>query len=204
MKNTLYLLLLFYFSSCHQDNEMDGAITGRLLLFGTDQPIASADVQLLGSAMGNATGGNAYVSYWQGQTQSDGSFIVPKSSNADWLYFKSTDEFWDLGYASAQVVDYDGSNSNYYIYGKAKVHIQVLDTSLSGLVSGVYVYAYAPESEFVTLIAPGDVYSVDVFAHAQQRVAFQKLLLNGEQTEPEFIYFTNPTFLGEDTLVISI
>jgi hypothetical protein len=54
------------------------------------------------------------------------------------------------------------------------------------------------------LLGPNDVYTVDVFANEQQRVAFQKLLINGEQTDPQFIYFTNPSFLGEDTLKIQI
>ena len=202
MKKTFYLLLLLYFSACKPENETSGSITGKLLLFGTQEPISAAEVQLLGSTSENATGGNAYVSYWQGQTQSDGSFIIPRSSSADWLYFKSTADYWDLGYASSMEVDHKGSNSEYYLYGKAKLHIQAEDTSQLGNVAGVYVYPYAPEAEFVKLLSPDEVYTIEVFANDQQRVAFQKLLINGEQTDPQFIYLTNPSFLGEDTLKI--
>ena len=204
MKKTFYLLFLLHLFSCKQENEMGGAITGKLLLYGTQEPIAAADIQLLGSTAEDATGGSAYLSYWQGQTQSDGSFIAPRSSSADWLYFKSTDDYWDLGFAGSSEVDQNGSNSLYYLYGKSKLHILIQDTSHLGNVTGVYVYPYAPESEFVRLLGPNDVYTVDVFANEQQRVAFQKLLINGEQTDPQFIYFTNPSFLGEDTLKIQI
>jgi len=204
MKKTFYLLLFLHFISCQPENEMNGSITGKLLLYGTKEPIATADVQLLGSTGESATGGNNYVSYWQGETQSDGSFIIPRSSAADWLYFKSTDDYWDLGFSSSSEVDYNGSNSDYYLFGKAKLHIQVCDSSSQGNVAAVYVYPYAPEADFVRLLAIQEVYTVDVLANEQQRIAYQLLYTNGEQSQPYFIYLTNPNISGSDTLKIQI
>lgn len=204
MKNTFYLLSLLCFSACQPENEISGSITGRLLLFGTKEPIGSADVQLLGTSADLSTSSSAYTSYWKGETEYDGSFIIPRSSVADWLYFKSTDDYWDFGLSGSIEVDHNGANSDYYLFGKAKLHIQVCDTSNSGAVAGAYIYPYAPEADFVKLVSLQDVYSVDVLANEQQRVAYQLLYTNGEQSAPLFLYLNNPGFLGSDTLKIKI
>ncbi len=176
-------------------------LKGYLREYGTDVPIANAQVYLLRNDTYNTSGN--YQSVVQVTTNAQGYFDIDDTHDASLFYAKAGNNHIDLGVQAGSVFTPGETIQTFYLYGKAWTRFAIQDTGQVNSIAGVSLYPLSnlSQTQYILNNASNQIV-LPALGLASNQVAYQVNYADG--TVGSFTYMNFLNAAPQDTLSVSI
>jgi hypothetical protein len=155
---------------------------GRLLEYGTEEPVDNADVKLLKPVFSGPTGSGSYETIWSGKTDHNGVFTTQWSNEMQLGYFVGDSSFFDLGPSQASWVEGDQSMQTFFLMGKSCLKLNIQDTGQINNIALVELFPFSPlQSSTVNVPLNSFPYYTTVFSNYPLSLSYRLHYTDGSQ-----------------------
>jgi len=190
MKAKIFFFLTLV-AGCTPGDPVIADYQGRLLEYGTEEPVFNADVKLLKPVFSGPSGMGSYETVWNGKTDQNGVFTTQWTEEMQLGYFVADSSYFDLGPSQASWVESDQRMQTFFLMGKSYLKLSIQDTGQINNLAFFELFPFSPlQSSTINVPVNSFPFYSSVFSNYPLSLSFRMHYLDGSQGE-----FTTQSFL---------